>query len=584
MNEDNTGQTPARMPQISEYHILGLVAKGAMGEVYRALDPILNREVAIKVLSPRLMSDEDAVNRFQREAKATARIRHRNVAIIYGVGKTADGLPYMAMEFIDGQPLSEVIRHKTELRYSQIVDILIQCCEGLQAARREGIIHRDIKPGNIMMLADGEIKLVDFGLAKIFRDESFRTMDNMVLGTPAYMSPEQSLGQQSIDFRSDIYSLGASFYHLLTGELPFDADNPVQLMMKHVNSPLRSINVINPRVPHDLSEIIHKMMSKDREERYQDYEDLIHDLKKVKVTCLAKERNQGLAPVPSPVSAAAGAPADANGPEPTPVESSPPEPPGRTFSTLEDLMGEDPDATFRELQNTYRIPPARSKNDFEQEVENSQPGSPYLVGRHHEPGRIHRDILEAGVEDTMPRPMTWWQMSLIVVIALIVLFAVLAAVIRPPAAPDEPPAERKSLLALLIQSLAGRQRSEDKEPPEAVALREFNLTRERMTDLEIALQQYEAREGVLPGSLRELVTSGAVDENTLIDAWGSRLDYIKLDRRLESSGPDRQKNTSDDIVMKLDGSGIVMPPQFGKLQLRLKEIEEEKAQHEARGR
>lgn len=280
---------PVPLRHIGPYAIYGEIARGGMGAVYYAEDAALRRKVAIKVMARELANDTDAVGRFQREARASAAIDHPNVARVYLVGLDDEGAPFLAMEFIEGTPLDRHIRDRTPIPWSVACDLMIQAAEGLRAAYRQGIVHRDIKPPNLMITADWKVKIVDFGLAKVFSEESFKTVAGMVMGTPRYMSPEQAQGREA-DWRSDVYSLGATFYHLAAGRPPFDGENPTQIMMKHVTSPLVPIRSLNPNAPMELDDIVRKCMSKDPMERWPDYMDLISALSQLKLQCVARER------------------------------------------------------------------------------------------------------------------------------------------------------------------------------------------------------------------------------------------------------------------------------------------------------
>ncbi len=282
-----TDSEPVRW--IGPYAIYHEIARGGMGAVLYGEDPVLERRVAIKIMALGLADDEDAIRRFQREARATASIDHPNVARVYMVGLDEDGAPFLAMEYVDGAPLEQLIKDRVSVSWSGVCDLMIQASEGLRAAWKQGVVHRDIKPANLMITSDWKVKLVDFGLAKVFRDESFKTVAGMVMGTPRYMSPEQAQGREA-DVRSDVYSLGATFYHVACGRTPFDGDNPTQIMMKHVTSPLVPLRSLNPEVPMEFDEIVRRCMHKDANERYQDYADLVSDLERLKLQCTSREQ------------------------------------------------------------------------------------------------------------------------------------------------------------------------------------------------------------------------------------------------------------------------------------------------------
>ena len=259
--------------KLDEYEVRELLGKGGMGAVYKGFDTALHRPVAIKILLDNALDNPDVVRRFEREARVIAEINHPNIAQIYKIGKI-ENVPYYVMEYIRGKSLADILSEKGRLCGSKCIDYMIQTAKGLRAAANHNIIHRDIKPANIMVTEDGTVKIVDFGIAKVVRDNTFKTTTGTIMGTPRYMSPEQGKGE-NVDLRSDIYSLGATFYHLISGIPPFDSDNPVTLLMKHFSEPVKSIKQFNSDVPDKLCNVIYCMMAKSPSERYQDYTHLI---------------------------------------------------------------------------------------------------------------------------------------------------------------------------------------------------------------------------------------------------------------------------------------------------------------------
>jgi len=259
--------------KIDEYQIESLLGKGGMGSVYKGLDTILRRPIALKVLAPGLAEDADSIKRFEREARIIAEINHPNIAQVFRIGKV-DGLPYYVMEYIEGKSLQQILAEEGRLTGSRSVKIILDAARGLKAAAERNIIHRDIKPANIMVTESGGVKVVDFGIAKAFSDDTFKTATGLLLGTPRYMSPEQGRGA-AVDLRADIYSLGATFYHMVTGVPPFDSDNPITLIQKHVTEPVRAVSELNPNVPEKICNIIYAMLAKTPADRIQDYAQLI---------------------------------------------------------------------------------------------------------------------------------------------------------------------------------------------------------------------------------------------------------------------------------------------------------------------
>ena len=257
-------------PAFGRYRDPVMLGAGGMGAVYRATDPSLHRYVAIKVLTQR---DPRYVERFRREAQVLAKIGHPSIIQIYeivgGDGESAD--PYIVMEYFEGRPLDALLKDGP-LAAAQVVSLLRQCAEGLRKAHANNVIHRDIKPGNIMLSPAGEVKILDFGIAKLF-DAKTDLTGQTVLGTPYYMSPEQATGY-AIDARSDLYSLGITAFHLLTGRKPFEAKSKVDVMLMQVKTPLPDIGAIVPCDPQ-MVRVVEKMCAKKPAERFQSCDELI---------------------------------------------------------------------------------------------------------------------------------------------------------------------------------------------------------------------------------------------------------------------------------------------------------------------
>ena len=262
--------------QLGAYRVLALLGSGGMGRVYRAMDEALDREVAIKTLLPALAADTDFVARFTREARAAASLNHPNITQVYATGQEGP-IPFFAMELIRGRSLDSLCRASGALEPSRAGAYIRQAALGLRHAAGKGLIHRDVKPSNLMLTDDGVVKITDFGLAKAAGTESGLTATGEVLGSPGYISPEQAQGQP-LDQRSDIYSLGATFYQLVTGRLPFQAPTAVAMILKHMNEPLRSPRAVNAGIPFPLAAVIQRMMAKNPGERFQDYDALIDAL------------------------------------------------------------------------------------------------------------------------------------------------------------------------------------------------------------------------------------------------------------------------------------------------------------------
>jgi uncharacterized RDD family membrane protein YckC/tRNA A-37 threonylcarbamoyl transferase component Bud32 len=263
--------------KIGSYKVEALIGRGGMGTVYKARNG-KDSWVALKVLNPQLQDRPDFVSRFRREARAASRLEHPNIVRVLDYG-VSEGAPYLAMELLEGQDLLALTQGSL-LNEERAIHLMLQAAAGLNIATQRGIIHRDIKPTNLVVLKDDKLKIADFGLAKAADTDSHLTVTGEVLGTPHYMSPEQGRGAE-VDFRSDLYSLGATFYHLLTGEPPFIADTPVAVIMKHLHEDPQPLRARAGHISEAFESIIHRLLQKDPKQRYQSYPALVQDLKRV---------------------------------------------------------------------------------------------------------------------------------------------------------------------------------------------------------------------------------------------------------------------------------------------------------------
>jgi serine/threonine-protein kinase len=263
------------------YEILSTLGKGGMGVVYKAHDRKLDDEVALKVLRPDVMKEDPSLlERFKQEIKLARKITHRCVLRTHDFGE-ADGAPYISMEFLEGVTLKDLLKGKGALPIGVGLRIAKQMCQGLDAAHRQGVVHRDIKPQNMLILPEtGELKIMDFGIARaatVKPGQSGLTTAGTVMGTPDYIPPEQAQGAAA-DFRSDIYSLGVVLYETFTGKLPFEGDSVMKIVMAHIQAPAPSPRRANPRIPPELDAVILRCMAKDPAQRYAKVSDLLRDL------------------------------------------------------------------------------------------------------------------------------------------------------------------------------------------------------------------------------------------------------------------------------------------------------------------
>jgi len=268
--------------QIPGYKILGKLGAGAMAIVYKAQQLSLNRMVAIKVLPKRFSENPEYVERFYKEGQAAAKLNHNNIVQAFDVGE-AGGYHYFVMEYVEGKTIYDGLAAGKVFREEEALDIIIQVASALAHAHARGLIHRDVKPKNIMINTAGVVKLADMGLARETADiEAARTEAGKAYGTPYYIAPEQIRGEIDIDGRADIYGLGATLYHIVTGRVPFMADDPMNVMKKHLREQLIPPDHINTSLSAGISEVIEVMMAKQKEDRYNSVEELLTDLKNVR--------------------------------------------------------------------------------------------------------------------------------------------------------------------------------------------------------------------------------------------------------------------------------------------------------------
>jgi len=258
---------PVCLPE--KYEILETLGSGGMGTVWRARDRTLDREVALKVLSDRFADDPQFVQRFTTEARAAASLNHPNIVQIYEFGQTDRG-HFLAMELVDGPSLKAELKQRGRFSETETLAVARQVCAALAVAHAAGIVHRDIKPDNMMFTRDRRFKLVDLGLAKKLSDDTSQTVTGQSLGTPHFISPEQILGAGEIDGRADIYSLGATAYYLATGTVPFDGTTGAHIMSRHLNDLLPDPRRVAPDLSGDFCRMLGRMMAKDPAHRHQD--------------------------------------------------------------------------------------------------------------------------------------------------------------------------------------------------------------------------------------------------------------------------------------------------------------------------
>jgi len=268
--------------QIPGYSIIGKLGAGAMATVFKARQISLDRTVAIKVLPRRFSNNADFIRRFYAEGRAAAALNHPNIVQAFDVGQAGE-FHYFVMEYVEGATVHDLIAEKKRIDEATAIDITMQVAEALEHAHERGLIHRDVKPKNVMLAKGGVAKLADMGLARAVTDlEAAEAEAGKAFGTPYYISPEQIRGEKEITPAADIYSLGATLYHMVTGAVPYDGKSPAEVMKRHLKAELTPPDHANPKLSAGISQIIEMMMAKEPRDRYQNCKDLLTDLRAVR--------------------------------------------------------------------------------------------------------------------------------------------------------------------------------------------------------------------------------------------------------------------------------------------------------------
>jgi len=269
------------MEYFGEYKLLAKLGEGGMGTVYKAKETLAERLVALKVLRKTLAGNQKFTQRFDREAKLAGSLNHANVVSCFSAG-VHRGIQYISMEYIEGETLKQRMNRKGgKLPEEESLKYALQIAQGLSHAHSKGVVHRDIKPDNVLLGKNGAVKISDFGTAKSFLDEESMTNTGVIVGTPNYISPEQVRGEKNIDHRADLYALGATLYQMLTGRLPFSASSALQIMRAHLEDELENPADINPLISGEAVQIVTKLMAKTPDARYKSADDLAEDIQRV---------------------------------------------------------------------------------------------------------------------------------------------------------------------------------------------------------------------------------------------------------------------------------------------------------------
>src|SRR5215469_4616323 len=288
----------------NRYEILQLLGEGGMGAVYKARDREVDRFVALKIIRPELASRPDILARFKQELILARQVTHKNVIRIFDLGE-ADGMKFITMDFVEGRDLKTILRDNGKFNHNDAVQIITQLCRALDAAHSEGVIHRDLKPQNIMLDAKNRVTVMDFGIARSL-EMTGMTQTGSLVGTPEYMSPEQAKGEE-VDARSDLFTVGIIFYELLTGKTPFHAETTYATLLKRTQERARPPIELEPGIPPQISSVVMKCLEMDRQQRYASALDIVHDLGQGTLTA-SRTAISPIVPISSPPAAPAAAP------------------------------------------------------------------------------------------------------------------------------------------------------------------------------------------------------------------------------------------------------------------------------------
>ncbi|MBI1784079.1 protein kinase [Candidatus Sumerlaeota bacterium] len=477
--------------KIGRFTIQRKIGRGAMSEVYEGYDEQHSRRVAVKLLSADLAADADALKRIEREARILEMIRHPHVTQLYEFGKSESGRPFLVFELVSGRSLQVIIEERMPVAWETGLTWMLHAAEALDEAWKNHVIHRDIKPGNVMIDDEGKARLVDFGLAKAIYQEKDKSHEKIVLGTPRYMSPEMGLGQ-SLDFRADMYSLGATFYHLFAGQAPFDAETLMGLVMKHSQAPLTPPKSIEPNLPDDINDILCHLMEKDPAKRYQSYSDLISDLTEARLALMARAK---------------------------PAEDH-----------FDPATGGNPALADPRLWQSAETPLPGTQ---------AAKGRPIALG----PMKPRPDVASLPVSARTDRVTV----SLIAAIFFVLGLAALRIYFtKENKLEPQAPKQSSGWLARKISSIKPLDRVEH---PKIKSEEMIEENKDRMQRVMSMIIRFHLSNNQYPENLEKLEKTGLASDPLLRDAWGNRFGYNPSDLTITSAGADGIEGNEDDYVM-----------------------------------
>ncbi len=496
--------------KIGDYIVQSQLGKGGMSVVYKGHDEEADIDVAIKVLHPNLLTDTDAIQRFEREMEAVSRIKHRNIAQVFSCSRTEENVPFLVMEYIDGHNFAQLIQSKADFSLTEITGFMIQAVEGFRAAFDQKIIHRDIKPQNLMLNYQDVVKILDFGMAKVIGADGHKSVEGTIIGTPYYMSPEMAAGRP-IDHRGDIYSLGASFYHILARRTLFDGDTPLGIMLKQSTAQPQPLYIHNPRVTQGLWEIIERMLQKDPNDRYQNYDELLSDLRQEQLAIKNKEKRE------------------------------------TEYSRQSEMA-------FPIQTSAFESAPRTLHQDAPGVIPSTSSGSP-LIEEDRRKRAMQVDV------DKIHRSNVG---MVILILSFIVVIGGIGLLIRSFYGQGLSASDGGSgnIMGKIMSGFNPANWFAKKDVEEGDDYDRGVITYDRMKALQQAIILYESEKNIAIENLGDITENRFTTSESLRDGWGNEIVYIASQRTLIAPGKDGIEDTEDDFVLGSEGRFINLPPEF----------------------